>query len=297
MPDAASREGGSVPTRVTGLTHGVFWRMFRTGDPTGLPLAERAYRTPRYPEGIRASFLRDASPAIQKETVLFWFWANLKPYALTGGPYFGYNGSGGGGYGQGVYALAPARAIDAIKSEFDGILSTSLCGEIGDMLGAPWMWIDDPLGAPSSEVESATEVQAAILTRLDDLAGALRRLEPEYGGLGHNGPPEELPLSPQEQTDALAAIDQVKADIILGDRNGSARAKSAWENISEVIAKLGVWSLARIDAFWTGFAEEGGKAFGKMLPKLILAILIWVGQSELGSLIGKLIELHVLNAK
>lgn len=69
---------------------GKYWRHLAVGTPVGVPLAEWAYVTPRFPDGISQSALQDASPEVQRETAIVWFSLNLEPYALGGGPYFGF---------------------------------------------------------------------------------------------------------------------------------------------------------------------------------------------------------------
>jgi len=53
------------------LTHGVFWREFAAGDAADRPLAEWAYRTPQFPDGITATDLRLADATTQRATIAF----------------------------------------------------------------------------------------------------------------------------------------------------------------------------------------------------------------------------------
>ena len=209
-------------------TRGVIWREFAAGDPVGKPLAEPAYRTPRFPHAIRASDLRDSATDVQQETALFWFWSNLKPYDLTGGHYFAFD-TPGQGWGQAPFAPSRVSALSAIDSEFGGILNESLRRNLGDSLGGSWMWIeDDPVSAPASELQTSADLRSAILTGLDDLAAAIRQLAPAHGRIGHNGPPDELPLTPQEQAEALDTIEQTKAGLAAGGADGATLVKSEW---------------------------------------------------------------------
>jgi hypothetical protein len=64
---------------------GVIVTYISADDPADFPLEELAYRTPRFPDGIRGSELARASEVVQRETTLIWFLAN---YERPQGPFF-----------------------------------------------------------------------------------------------------------------------------------------------------------------------------------------------------------------
>ena len=233
----SGRPAGRWPTR------GVVWHEFGVGEGVEQPLAERAYRTPRFPQAIRGSDLRKASEQVQRETALFWFWSNLKPYDLSDGYYFSFD-TPGQGFDQAPFAPSPISASDAIDSEFMGILSESLRHNLGETLSGGWMWIEGDIAPTSiSDLHTSTDLQNTILTGLDDLAAAVRQLAPGHGRMGHNGPPDELPLTSQEQDEALDAIEQVKTGLAAGGTDGALLVRAGWAHFAHVSGKLGNWAL------------------------------------------------------
>jgi hypothetical protein len=135
-------------------SRGKVWRNLSAGEPTGRPLSEWAYVTPRFLSGIKASDLAtNADVNVQRETALFWFWSNFKPYDLSkGGPYFGFAPRPGSppdpqiaGFGQGVFAPGRVDAFHALNEEFGRILPEILLRRMGESLGSNWMWaIEQP---------------------------------------------------------------------------------------------------------------------------------------------------------
>jgi len=71
---------------------GVVVKPLRAGDPLGQPLQDRAYLTPRFPEGIKRNELRLQTPEIQRETILIWFLLN---YERPRGRYIGFRQASG----------------------------------------------------------------------------------------------------------------------------------------------------------------------------------------------------------
>ena len=222
-------------------SRGTVWRKLKAGDSFGRPLAEWAHVTPRFPNGISNSTLRTASTAVQQETALVWFLANLKPYDLSGnGPYGALN------YAPGPYAPSPARAFHALDGEFKGVLPEQLILSIGSTLGNNWMWIDEPpFERPQPENKGQFEV--ALLKALAQLSANIERLYTPHGGIGHNHPPNDVPLSPDEQAEALQTIEEVKAAI-----KDPPKMKKAWSALQPALLKIGAWSVAQIATFSEG---------------------------------------------
>jgi hypothetical protein len=59
-------------------SRGKVWLRLTAGEAMGRPLAEWAYRTPRFPSGIKRSDLTQA-PEIGRETIIVWFLTNHIP--------------------------------------------------------------------------------------------------------------------------------------------------------------------------------------------------------------------------
>ena len=144
------------PTAVR-ISRGKVWRRFVAGEAFGRPFAEWAYRTPRYPQGIKGSDLTSATPEIQRETMVVWFRADYVPAT---GPYFGFSGptppqiigplgtvplgSGppiGGieivGFGQGPF-FNDGRALDLFKREFAECVSEPVILEVAELFDGLW---------------------------------------------------------------------------------------------------------------------------------------------------------------
>lgn len=278
-------------------SRGTIFKHLTAGEAVGLPLAEWAHVTPRYPAGIKNSALTMADAEIQRETALFWFLSNLKIYDVSaGGPYFGFASPNlfgplntqmlnTAGFGQAPFAPAPIDAYQALNDEFGAVLPDALIQAIAETLSGHWMWI---LGASfgTVEPESKEEIQTALLEALEDLARQIRQLAPGYGQMGHNGPPDDLPVTPEEQAGTLVAIEEVKAAVSGIGEPDPVWLKKAWSRVTLVAEKLGVWALKQTDTFVTGITTEGGKAIGKNLHWLILlAIEIWMSSGRASELI------------
>ncbi len=250
------------------VTRGVFWREFAVGDAIGRPLAESAYRTPHFPEGITATDLRLADATKQRATLAFWFLCNLKPYDLTGGHYFSF-GVPGRGFGEAPWAPTPVVAAAPIDAEFSEIVDDEQRSAVAKMFPGEWMWIEPPSqpGATSpQELRSAGDLQAELLTRLDQLADDLRRLVPDHGGMGHNLPPDELPVTLEEQAAGLTAIERTLTAVASGDARD---AESRWSDVRPYLEGVRSWLAARLN----DLAIEGFKSVGKKLGTLTVMAL------------------------
>jgi hypothetical protein len=177
------------------------WRHFIAGDPLGSPLAEWAYRTPRFPSGITGSQLAQVASETQRETMIVWFLANHIPAA---GDYFGFPGGPqpetagplntnplntvplnqgvrAVGFGQGPF-LDGGRAPGLLSDEFKDFVSAAIISEVANAFGGLWQRI------PPETLEGSA---ARIVAALDDISESVRKLVPGHGQLGHNGPPDD----------------------------------------------------------------------------------------------------------
>jgi hypothetical protein len=247
----------------------VFWRHMTVNDPAGSSLAEWAYRTPRFANGIPSSVLKRADPAIQAETGFLWFVSNLKQYDLSGGKYFTF-GVPGRGFGQAPFAPAPMSSKLVLDQEFGEVLPVEIRHNIGESLPGDWMWdeIDESL-VPSEPPAADFDFAHAIITRLTLIEQALRLSAEVQAGIGHNRSPGERPLSEAEQEQALAALRQAKEAIAASSEMGNVEFKKAWNNFLPVLPRLGNWLLARSDDFGTEFAKAAGKSLGEKAPAIL----------------------------
>lgn len=157
-------------------------------------LAQFAYKTPRFPNAIRARDLQNETLQVQLETAQVWFWANLEPYYTAGPP-----AAIGPGPHRGVpWGYPVVTATGAISQAFGPVLSLEARETLAESLQGSWMWRENqpPLDNPS-----------AILARLDALAAEVRQLATRHGQKGHNSGawyPEEA------QREALEVIAETK---------------------------------------------------------------------------------------
>lgn len=258
---------------------GVFWRNFTAGDRVGRPLAEWAYRIPSIPLGITTTDLREAEREVQRETALFWFLLNLKPFDLRGGRWFMFDAPGRG-FGQAPFAPSPLKAIDVLSGQFGDLLSMDLLQEVSEELAGEWMWEETVRAlVPRDAALDQAEARREILAHLDMLTAAIEKLAPDYGGTGHNQPPADEPLTADERRLTLEMVDRAKAGVAAGDRAGLNMAQSAWSSLTPVAEKLGNWLLQRVNDFGTEFAKGAGKSLGEKLPiyalRIIAAAAVW----------------------
>jgi hypothetical protein len=282
----------SEPSQPKRRSRGFFWRRMRVGDAVGKPLAEWAYTTPRYPGGLVVSDLRIANEGVQRETALVWFTANLKPFELGPGPWFGFaeavlptaipapiGGPRIAGFDEGFWAPSPLRAGDVLKEQFEGDLPDALIQALGAALGDNWMWMEPETPAqPDDDVQSSKSALQADLDAVEDI---IRSFIPAHGGIGHNAPDEEAPLTAEEHAVALAAIGRIRAGLA-AEPTSADEVKAGTLGLAEVWQKLGRYVLKQADLFIT----EANKAVAQKVPHLLGATVIGWGRIEhlLGSL-------------
>ena len=293
----------------TGPSRGKFWRKLSVSDAAGQPLAEWAYYSPRFPDGIGVSDLAGAPIGVQREIALIWFWSNFKPYELGAGPYFGFAelrsgetvglntsafntvpfGDGAhfsdgssftqsspppmvAGFDRAPFAPVPLAAAHVLDTEFAGILGDDVRRGLVDDLAGDWMqsWNEHAALAEFASAQlSHAGFQAAILARLDLLAREVRELGPTHGAIGHNVAPDGLPLTAQEQAEAEDVIERAKAVIASNDASRSGSLTFATESLTSLSKKIGAWVLRQLDTFIT----EANKSVARDVGKIIIAVL------------------------
>jgi hypothetical protein len=297
-------------------SRGKFRRAFRVGDVVGTPLEQWAYYTPRFPAGIAVSDLGAASPDVQRETALIWFYSNFKRYELGPGPHFGFaqaqptpaattstfsdgsrfsDGSSFtqpapeptvAGFDQAPFAPVPVEALAALDAEFADVLEDGVRRTVADALPGEWMrsWSGPAIHEVGEGAPSLSELGAAILTRLDLLQQAISELRPIRGGIGHNRPPAGSPFTAREQEDLRALIDRTRASVAGGGAPASDAAGAASGPLHALRERLGTWLLGQVNTFVT----EANKAVAKETGKLVWAALAWAYSRELIALLQQL---------
>lgn len=261
-------------------SRGFFWRQMRAGDPVGKPLAEWAYSTPRYPGGLVVSDLRRAAEGVQRETALIWFLANLEPFKLGPGPWFAFDVPGAG-FGQGYWAPSPLVAGSVLREQFEGVLPDDLIQAIGAALGNDWMWIEPQ--ASTQPVGGGASSKAQLQADLDGIESIIRSLVPEHGGIGHNAPDGEEPLTPAEHAAALNSISRIRAGLA-AEPAKAADVKAGALGLAEIGQKLGRYCLTQADTFVT----ESNKAVAQKVPHLLGASIL--GWDRIEHLLAKIWE-------
>ncbi|MGN6150347.1 MAG: hypothetical protein ACTHPD_17575 [Rhizomicrobium sp.] len=144
-------------------------------------MADWAYRTPSFPEGISRTQLRSASDDDQLATATYWFRSNFRPYELPRGKYFSF-GPGGPGFGAGAFAPSPIYAAQVIDEEFGDTIRDTVRKELTEKFFGRWMWVD-----------STDDVLEP-----DELA-MMREFLDKEGGESFSQPPSDLTDLPTEE--------------------------------------------------------------------------------------------------
>jgi hypothetical protein len=122
-------------------------------------------------------------------------------------------------------------ATTALQMEFEGILSPEVINQLGNDLGNGWTWVED-FSAPPLE---QPVIQGEVIALFEQLTEMLKLAVPPHGGIGHNGPPEDVPLTADEHARALRDIAQVTAGVRAGDNNVALdAAKRVWETACKI---------------------------------------------------------------
>lgn len=258
--------------------------------------------TPRFPNGIRLTDIRSYSDAIQKETMVAWF---LATHAPATGAYFGFRGPASSddpqesstevkatskegprivGFNQGSF-FNGGRASEMLVSLFGTTVAANLIDEVAALFEGLW-----ERRAGASQVSSTfADAQSALVATLDLLGADIEKFSPQYGGIGHNQPDDELPLTRDEQASTLRAIEEMRLAVLSG--SDYSVLDDAWYGILQITTKLGSWALKQTNVFISGMVEEGGKAIGKRLPYLICAGLeAWHYGNSIPTLVERLMD-------
>jgi hypothetical protein len=148
-----------------------------------------------------------ANESIQRETALFWFISNLKPYELGPGPWFGFGneksssaqtGTGPrdsgdpsiGGFGQASFAPSPLQAGPILQEQFGEDLPDDWIRALGVALEGNWMWIEQRISV--ERVDDAPPSRSNLQAGLNDLEDFVRKCTPIHGGIGHNSLDQEV---------------------------------------------------------------------------------------------------------
>ena len=250
---------------VAQVSRGKVWLHMVAGEALGRPLAEWAYRTPRFPQGIKGSDLLDAASEVQRETMVVWFLANHVPAM---GPYFGFSGPTPTqttgplnsyapnsmppnqsieivGFGQGPF-FSGGRAPDLLKSEFSEFLPEAVVLETAELFDG--LWQRTPL-EPFVDFEKQTpdEQKTTLVTILDELMETMRKIRPAYGGIGHNGPPS---ITEAETRIVLRATAETRLAVLSSDYDA---AHLIWESIAPIVKRIGSDIAKQVENYCTKF--------------------------------------------
>jgi hypothetical protein len=236
-----------------------------TGEPLGRPFWEWAYRTPRFPLGIKGSDLADTTSEIQRETMVVWFLAN---HHLATGAYFGFSGPTPtqtigplntyppnsmqlnqsievAGFGQGPF-FSGGRAPDLLKSEFAEFVPEPVILEVAGLFEGLWQRVS-PEPFIDFEKQAPEERITTLVVILDELTETVHKMVPAHGGLGHNGPP---PITEDEKRIILRATAETRLAVLSADYGA---AHLAWESISPIVKRFGNSIAKQIENFCTKF--------------------------------------------
>lgn len=255
-------------------SRGKVWLHMTAGDAIGGPLAEWGYRTPRFPQGIKRSNLTEVAPEFQRETMIVWFLANHAP---AKGPYFGFaevssahrtdtlnttalNGLPlndsieTSGFDQGRFFNGGTSA-DLMEAEFGDIVEEPLLTEAAGLFEGLWEVLP---AEPLFDLESQTPAQrsATIVAALDDLTEVVRKLAPQHGGIGHNGPPEDSPpITEDDRRTVLKASTDARLAVLSSDYP---TAGLAWEAAKPLFDKIASAVGRHIDTYCNKFSATFG---------------------------------------
>jgi hypothetical protein len=258
------------------LPRGVVWRPFTAGSPVGRPLAERAYITPRYPDGISESDLLLAPAEVQAETAEIWFLSNYQPATLSGAP-----------LGLGGYIPSAARTpAETLRNEFGSPLEIAFNILAGRASLASAFWEPMPDQPPSLAADDGQtlltlpNVQDELRERIDHLERIIEELGAARGGVGHNqGPP--LLDAPQLAAIVVATL-QARDGISAGDK-GKPAVAGAQTALTDALMTLGKGLLG-------GIGYKAGKDVYS--PAKHLAIQLFCSLHEVVALLEHWLATH-----
>lgn len=258
------------------ISRGKVWRHMVAGETFGRPLAEWAYRTPRYHQGIKGSDLSSATPEIQRETMVVWFLANHVPAT---GPYFGFSGPPPTqtigplntyppnsmplnqsieivGFGEGPF-FSGGRAPDLLKTEFAEFVPQPVILEVAELFDGLWQRIP-PEPFVDFEKQTPDERKTTLVTILDELVETVRKMPPAHRGIGHNGPPS---ITEEETHIVLRATADTRLSVLSSDYDA---AHLVWESIAPIIKTIGSSIAKQVENYCTTFTKTVAVTTGLM---------------------------------
>jgi hypothetical protein len=215
--------------------------------------------TPVFPQGIPVGDLRPMPNGIIRETITTWFLMSCVPVtgpvfgfaegnrtsaALNSGPLntFAMNqGRRRENFGRGNFRTGE-QASDLITGVFEGVAPAYLIAEVAALFDG--VWERKPKIQPAAAPSELADIQATLLSVLDALTGTFAKLTPEYGGMGHNHPPEALPLTEEDRVVTLRAIGEMRLAVSSGADYSVVDA--LWQGIWFVVQKVAAWSIEKI---------------------------------------------------
>lgn len=288
------------PTRAT------VYAWLHLGESFGRPFWETAYLTPRFPAGIKGSDLAEADESIQRETMAIWYLANLVPAT---GTYFGFaeaqpeQGSAllntsplntftlnssprVGGFDQGTW-FNGGRAPELLRAEFGKNVTADAISAVAAVFEGLWEWKPDE---PAATYATTEDVKAAITGALDVFEARFRAMTPEHGGMGHNGPPEDEPVTSEEKVVVLKAVSNLRMAVLSG--SDVSVLEAVWSGAAGITTKFGGWVLKQVETFFNSFTPAARKALGEKWPYILLAAVdVYYEGAHITDLIAMLLKL------
>lgn len=291
-------------------SRGKVWLHLAAGEPMGRPLAEWGYRTPRFPKGIKESDFVESAAEIQRETMIVWFLANHAP---AKGPYFGFAEAGPtsrigalntaalneipingsleiAGWDQGRF-FSGGTSRDLLKAEFGNIVEDAVLTEVAKLF--PNLWeVRSPEPPVDLGNQTPEQLSATIAAALDELADLVRKLAPQHGGMGHNGPPDDgRPITEDEQRIVLKASEDARVAVLSSDYS---TASAAWETAGPAFEKIASAISRHVDTYCNKFVATLGVTTALMATGCIGE---WLGLWHRAQAITAMLELarHLLH--
>lgn len=128
-------------------------------------------------------------------------------------------------------------------------------------------------------------VRASVLPLVSEGSGSI---DP-HSNIGHNNPPEEFVLKPDEYANLEAALDDIKEYTVREERdyNRLHRAKTV---IAQTFQKIIGWVSRKTDVLTDSFAEELGKTLASKETLITLSLIATGNMSKLLEMIDNLLK-------
>ena len=131
--------------------------------------------------------------------------------------------------------------------------------------------VDVDLDFHVAQSADVTRLAAEVEAELRRLRPTIPELAPAHGGMGHNNPPEFMPLSLEEHDEVIEAARRIGQEAFSREPDRSA--------VMQAVSKLG--AAAKAMAVWVGYkcdlaAEEFAKQIGKSLADTRVLLGGWL---------------------